>query len=99
MQAALLPLLFLAGLMFPLGRLPTWLTVLTRIDPLTYVIAPLRSELLDVQHMPPAVVARFPSQVTLFGHVLSNAEDLGIVAFFTILFYVLAVRAFSRAST
>lgn len=99
MQAVLLPLLFLAGLMFPLGRLPDWLTVLTRIDPLTYVIAPLRAELLDVQHLPPAVVARFPSQVTLFGHVLSNQADLGIVAFFTILFYVLAVRAFARATS
>jgi ABC-2 type transport system permease protein len=99
MQAVLLPLLFLAGLMFPLGRLPQWLTILTRVDPLTYVIAPLRSELLDVQHLPPAVVARFPSDVTLFGHPLSNAADLGIAAFFTVLFYALAVRGFSQART
>jgi ABC-2 type transport system permease protein len=98
MQAVLLPLLFLAGLMFPLGRLPDWLTVLTRIDPLTYVIAPLRSELLDVQDLSPAAVARFPSQVTLFGHTLSNGADLVIVTFFTVAFYVLAVRAFSRTS-
>ncbi|MBV9870423.1 MAG: ABC transporter permease [Frankiaceae bacterium] len=96
MQVALLPMLFLAGLMFPLGNLPSWLTVLTRLDPLTYVIAPLRDVIFDAQHMPPAAIARFPAAITIFGHRLSNSTDLAVVSFFTVLFIVLAVRGFSR---
>ncbi len=42
MQLVLFPMLFLSGAMFPLSGLPTWLAVLTRINPLTYAIAPLR---------------------------------------------------------
>ena len=42
MQLVLFPMLFLSGALFPLNGLPTWLAVLTRINPLTYAIAPLR---------------------------------------------------------
>jgi ABC-2 type transport system permease protein len=38
----LMPMFFLSGALYPLSHLPTWLHVLTRIDPLTYVIDPMR---------------------------------------------------------
>ena len=41
-QMVVLPLFFLSGALYPLGGLPAWLTVLTRIDPLTYIVAPMR---------------------------------------------------------
>src|SRR6202162_716851 len=41
-QLLVMPLFFLSGALYPLGGLPSWLTVLTRIDPLTYIVAPMR---------------------------------------------------------
>ncbi len=42
-QLIVLPLFFLSGALYPLNGLPAWLTVLTRIDPLTYIVDPMRS--------------------------------------------------------
>src|SRR5580698_10633000 len=41
-QMLVLPLFFLSGALYPLTGLPGWLSVLTRIDPLTYVVGPMR---------------------------------------------------------
>ncbi len=41
-QMLLMPLFFLSGALYPLRSLPAWLTVLTRIDPLTYAVYPMR---------------------------------------------------------
>src|SRR6266566_4905896 len=47
MQLVLTPMMFLSGSMFPLSRLPAWLTVLTRINPLTYAVEPMRHVVFD----------------------------------------------------
>lgn len=59
MQLLLFPMLFLSGALFPLNGLPGWLTVITRLNPLTYAVAPLRQVVFAAQHMPPAAAARF----------------------------------------
>src|SRR6202167_5061932 len=41
-QMLVMPLFFLSGALYPLSGLPAWLSVLTRIDPLTYVVGPMR---------------------------------------------------------
>jgi len=41
-QILMMPLFFLSGALFPLTGLPGWLTVLTRLDPLTYAVDPIR---------------------------------------------------------
>ena len=41
-QLFVLPLFFLSGALYPLNGLPAWLTVLTRVDPITYVVDPMR---------------------------------------------------------
>src|SRR3984893_11569555 len=41
-QMLVMPLFFLSGALYPLTGLPGWLSVLTRIDPLTYVVGPMR---------------------------------------------------------
>jgi len=96
MQLLLFPMLFLSGALFPLGGLPGWLTVLTRINPLTYAVAPLRHLVFAAQHMPPAAAAKFSSSVTLFGHALSDAACVGITCAFAVVFLVLAVTGFGK---
>jgi len=47
MQIVLFPMFFASGALYPLQGLPSWMVVLTRIDPLTYAVAPLRHAVLD----------------------------------------------------
>jgi len=96
MQMLLFPMIFLSGALFPLNSLPGWLTVLTRINPLTYAVAPLRQVVFAAQNMPPAARARFPASVELFGHTLSIGTEIAITTGFAAIFVALAIRGFSR---
>jgi ABC-2 type transport system permease protein len=96
MQMLLFPMIFLSGALFPLNSLPGWLTVLTRINPLTYAVAPLRQVVFAAQKMPAAARQRFPATVELFGHTLSIGTEIGIVVVFAAIFIALAIRGFSR---
>lgn len=48
----IMPIFFLSGALFPMDRLPPWLTVLTRIDPLTYGVDLLRGVMIGVHSFP-----------------------------------------------
>src|SRR6202035_6144126 len=49
-QMLVMPLFFLSGALYPLTGLPGWLSVLTRIDPLTYVVGPMRHAVVARLH-------------------------------------------------
>jgi len=98
MQLVLLPMLFLSGAMFPLNALPVWLSALTRINPLTYAVDPLRHVVFAAQHMPPAARARFPTGVELLGTKLPISAEIGITALFAGVFLVMAVLGFNRTT-
>jgi ABC-2 type transport system permease protein len=89
-------MLFLSGALFPLSGLPNWLTVITRINPLTYAVAPLRQVVFAAQHMPAAAAARFAGGVTLFGSTLSNTTCIAITCLFAAVFLALAVAGFGN---
>ena len=42
MQMVITPMFFISGALFPVSGLPGWLTVLNRVDPLTYAVDPMR---------------------------------------------------------
>ena len=48
----LFPTFFLSGALFPLDRLPPWLSVFIQCDPLTYSVDALRAVLLGRSHFP-----------------------------------------------
>jgi ABC-2 type transport system permease protein len=96
MQLLLFPMLFLSGALFPLKGLPGWLAVITRLNPLTYAVDPLRHLVFELQHMPPAAASRFATGVTLFDHSLPTAAELGITCAFTVGFLALAVTGFGK---
>jgi ABC-2 type transport system permease protein len=96
MQLLLFPMLFLSGALFPLKGLPGWLAVITRVNPLTYAVDPLRHVVFAVQHMPPAAAARFSTGVTVFGYTLPLSAEIGVVCGFTVLFSALAIAGFGK---
>ena len=51
-QMIITPLMFLSGALFPLSRLPGWLTIVTHINPMTYAVEPVRSVVFDRINMP-----------------------------------------------
>ena len=53
-QMLVMPLFFLSGALYPLSGLPAWLAVLTRIDPLTYVVGPMREAVFSHLSIPAA---------------------------------------------
>ena len=55
MNFVVLPIYFLSGALFPLTDLPSVLTFLTRIDPLTYGVDGLRNVLLGTSHFAPEI--------------------------------------------
>src|SRR5262250_2650796 len=55
-QLFVLPLFFLSGALYPLNGLPAWLTVLTRVDPLTYVVDPMRAAVFSHLSVSPMAV-------------------------------------------
>jgi len=48
----IMPIFFLSGALFPMDRLPKWLTVLTRVDPLTYGVDLLRGVMIGINSFP-----------------------------------------------
>ena len=51
----LFPVFFLSGALFPLDRIPDWLSFLTYIDPLTYGVEGIRYGMLGTSQIPPLV--------------------------------------------
>lgn len=62
-QMILMPMFFLSGALYPLTGLPDWLTVLTRINPLTYAVDPLRRVVFEHLNAGP-FFARFAGGIT-----------------------------------
>lgn len=79
-QMLVMPLFFLSGALYPLEGLPTWLTVLTRIDPLTYIVGPMRSVVFNSINMTQAARHFLSPGVTWDGWLVPVFLSLAIVA-------------------
>src|SRR5262249_48613402 len=79
-QMVVLPLFFLSGALYPLTGLPTWLTVLTRVDPLTYIVDPMRQAVFEHLTVSPRVLHLLSPGVTWAGWVVPVGLSLAIVA-------------------
>jgi daunorubicin resistance ABC transporter membrane protein len=89
-QMFLMPLFFLSGALFPLNRLPGWLMVLTRLDPLTYAVDPMRRAVFERLSIRAA-------GVTWGGTTVPVLTELGIVAVLSVIALTAATAQFSRA--
>jgi len=81
MQMIVMPMFFISGALFPVSNLPGWLTVLNRIDPLTYAVDPMRR--LVFNHLDISAAARraLDPGVTWWGwHVPSVLEAAAVLA-------------------
>lgn len=69
------PLYFLSGALFPLNNLPTWLSTLTMLDPVTYAVDALRETMLGISGKNPFLIDS--------GILMISAMALGIFGVFS----------------
>ena len=95
-QMLVMPLFFLSGALYPLNGLPAWLTVLTRLDPLTYIVSPMRHAVFSHLNVPAGVLDRLAPGVTWNGWPVPIWLSLGIVAVMGAVMLGIAIAEFHR---
>ncbi|HXW80858.1 MAG TPA: ABC transporter permease [Acidimicrobiales bacterium] len=95
-QMLVMPLFFLSGALYPLNGLPTWLSVLTRIDPLTYIIGPMRHAVFTHLDIPQAYVEKLAPGITWGNWVVPIGVSLAIVAVMGLTMMSVAIAEFSK---
>src|SRR5215218_3063404 len=93
-QLLIMPMMFLSGSLFPISNLPDWLAGLTRLNPLTYVVQPMRHATLSHLSLTAAEQERLVPVLTWFGWQVPLAVQLGAVLAITLGLISLAARVF-----
>jgi ABC-2 type transport system permease protein len=95
MQMAIMPMFFLSGALFPVNKLPIWLAVLNRVDPLTYAVDPMRRAVFAHLSIAPAVRHALAPGVTLWGWRVPGVLEAAIVALIGLVMLAIAIAEFS----
>jgi ABC-2 type transport system permease protein len=95
-QMFVMPLFFLSGALYPLSGLPAWLTVLTRIDPLTYIVAPMRHAVFSHLAVSPAAVRELSPGITWGNWAVPLGLSLAIVAAMGAVMLATAIAEFRK---
>jgi ABC-2 type transport system permease protein len=96
MQLVVFPMVFLSGALYPVAGLPTWLEVLTRINPLTYAVDAMRQLVFD--HLEVSETARrtLDTGVTWFGWQVPPLLEVAMVLLLGLAMLGVAVWRFRR---
>jgi ABC-2 type transport system permease protein len=95
-QLVVLPLFFLSGALYPLNGLPAWLTVLTRIDPLTYIVDPMRHAVFDHLSVSPVALHALSPGVTWDGWLVPTGLSVALVAVMGLVMLGIAIAEFRK---
>jgi ABC-2 type transport system permease protein len=96
MQMLVMPLFFLSGALYPVAGLPTWLEVLTRLNPLTYAVDLMRRLVFDRLDVSDAARSTLDPGISWFGWRVPPLVEVGIVLALGLLMMAVAIRQFSR---
>lgn len=94
-QVVIMPLTFLAGIFFPVNNVPTWMAVISKLDPLTYGVDAVRRLFLE-GHLPALMPVPLIG-VRVLGHTTTMMADVLIVCALGILLLSTAALSFGRA--
>jgi ABC-type polysaccharide/polyol phosphate export permease len=79
-QMVMMPMYFLSGAIFPVSGLPAWLTVLNRLDPMTYAVDPMRRLVFNHLHISAAARRALDPGVTWWGWHVPGLLEVAVVA-------------------
>ena len=89
MQMVMFPMIFLSGVFFPMDGLPAWMSVLVKINPATYGIAPIRQVVLGTS-------PGSSFDINVLGHTMSLWDNIAVLAIFGAAMLLLAMWSFSH---
>jgi daunorubicin resistance ABC transporter membrane protein len=95
-QMLVMPLFFLSGALYPLTGLPAWLSFLTRIDPLTYVVGPMRHAVFSHLNLDPLAIQALSPGITWGGWVVPIWLSLTMVLVMGLTMMGVAIVTFSK---
>jgi len=95
-QMLVMPLFFLSGALYPLTGLPAWLSFLTRINPLTYVVAPMRHAVFTHLNLNPLAMQALSPGITWGSWVVPIWLCLTIVLAMGLTMMGVAIVTFSK---
>lgn len=94
-QLAITPMMFLSGAMYPISGLPSWLLFLTKINPLTYAVQPMRHLTLEAVGVTPAQLEALDPPITWFGWPVPIGLQVLMIAVLGFVILVAAIKRFS----
>jgi ABC-2 type transport system permease protein len=94
-QMVMTPMMFISGALFPIAVLPVWLTVLNRIDPLTYAVAPMRTIVFQHLNLSPAAQQSLDPGVTWWGWHVPTLLEAAVVVVLGLAMLGIAIWEFS----
>jgi ABC-2 type transport system permease protein len=84
------PMIFLAGVFFPVDSVPLWMEIASKANPVTYGVDAIRQIFLG------SGPAGAGLGVTAFGHTMSLAEEVAMVGVLGAVLMAAAIWAFGR---
>jgi ABC-2 type transport system permease protein len=94
MNLLMMPLFFLSGALFALRGLPGWMTLLTRLDPASYGVDPIRRVVLSGAGVPAPLLDRLG--LDWGGHVLSLGVEVAVTLAFGVVMLAIAIFNFQQ---
>jgi ABC-2 type transport system permease protein len=95
-QMLLMPMFFISGALFPVAGLPVWLTILNRVDPVTYAVDPIRHTVFAHLQISDAARHALNPGVTWGSWHLPVLFEVAIVAAIGLAMLGVATALFSR---
>jgi ABC-2 type transport system permease protein len=95
MQMIVTPMFFISGALFPSGDLPGWLTVLNRLDPITYAVSPMRTLIFNHLDISAEAHQALNPPITWFGWAVPIALQIFTVFALGMLMLGIAVAEFN----
>jgi ABC-2 type transport system permease protein len=95
MQMIVMPLFFISGALFPVANLPGWLTVLNRLDPLTYAVDPMRRLVFNHLDLNAAAKAALDPGVTWWGWRVPSLLEAAVIVVLGLAMLGIAIWEFS----
>ncbi len=95
MQMVVMPMFFISGALFPASGLPGWLTVLNRLDPLTYAVDPMRRLVFSHLTISPTARHALDPGVTWWGWHVPSLLEAGVILALGLVMLGVAIWEFS----
>jgi ABC-2 type transport system permease protein len=95
MQMVVMPMFFISGALFPVSGLPGWLSVLNRLDPLTYAVDPMRRLVFSHLNVSPIARRVLDPGVTWFGWHVPAVLEAAIIVVLGLVMLSIAIWEFS----